>query len=866
MKRFFALAVSLVMLAVACTKPSAEVQEPYSSPQPRPEPFSPGALIVELSEDLADALGSGTPTTKSNAFTASLEPLGLKSVERLYPDAGEWEPRHRAAGLHRWFRIEYDPRYAAPTKAAGDMLNLPGVVSAEPERRVRRASFFNDPYADKQWALYNDGSLGLSFERGCDINVHKVWSSYTAGTSNVIVAVIDEGVQLSHEDLVNSTIPAGRGGSYSFVFSKEGSSIISGNHGTHVAGIIGATSNNGIGISGVAGGYDGNGGVRLLCCEVFRDNPEDKEHLLQGNIHNALVWAADNGAVIANNSWSYVFETEEEAIAGNVGSVSTAIDYFINYAGCDANGRQRPDSPMKGGLVVFSAGNDAYSMAWPAAYEPVIAVGAFSALRERSSYSNYGDWVDICAPGGDREKGSQILSTVNPNGYGSFQGTSMACPHVSGVAALLVSYYGGQGFTCEMLKKKLLEGATTRLAPKDIGPMLNAYGSFASGGTTPPEPVPSFEVSASSNFVLYRWGVTPDEDDGKAFSFHLLASKDKDALLAADLSKGIPDGFGYAKVETGESPVGGAMSGVVSGLEFNTLYYVAIVAADYNKNYSAISPVKEIVTGGNLPPVLSPDDGTRFSLKSHETITCHFSAFDPDGHVLYVECEPGSDALTATIENGTITVVIRGADAPSGKYSAVVTASDGFGGRASCRVEYEILPNHAPVVVGQIDNQLIQLLKSSVPVRVKEYFYDEDGEELEYRIEIGNKKVVSQTRNGEIFFLISQDYGISDVTVYATDIRGETAVMSFIVLVDDGSHDVKLYPNPVQTVLNIWVAAAGPYEVTVSNKAGATVLSGSFEIGPFTPAAIDLSGRPSGIYSVRLKGNGTDELFSVAKL
>ncbi|MBP5559527.1 MAG: S8 family serine peptidase [Bacteroidales bacterium] len=850
MKRVLSLLPLLLCLCCARENP-----EPAG---PVPSPYISGEIIAEFSDALCQAA--------SDEFNYAMASIGATSVERLYPDAGEWEPRHRAAGLHRWFRITYDSRYASPTKAAGDLLDMPGVLYAGPVRRVRRASFFNDPYAYKQWSLYNDGSEGEGFLSGCDINVQKVWSDFTAGSPDVIVAVIDEGVQLGHEDLAASAIPAGYGGSYCFVYGNEGEVITPGHHGTHVAGIIGAASNNGIGVSGIAGGNDGSGGVRLLCCEVFRDNPDDKEHMIQGNLPSALVWAADHGAVIANNSWGYVYESEEEALAGDVGAMRSAIDYFINYAGCDAGGKQRPDSPMKGGLVVFAAGNDGFSMGWPAAYEPVVAVGAVSARGERAPYSNYGDWVDICAPGGVRDEGSMILSTVDTDGYGYFQGTSMACPHVVGVAALLVSYYGGQGFTCDMLKKKLLDGASRDRLPGGIGPVLDAYGSFKSGGTIPPEPVSEFEVSANSNFVTCKWSVTADEDDGKAFSFHLLASKDRKALLDADLSRGVPAGIIHTQVETGVIPAGGGIRGVLSGLDFNTLYYVGIVAADYNKNYSAISPLKEIVTGTNRPPLLSSVDGTRFSLKSHETLTCHFYCSDPDGHKVLLEYEPGSDAFTASIDKGIITAVIRGADAPSGKYTAVVTATDGFGGRVSCRVVYEILPNHAPVTVGQMENHQLSQLGSSLSVNAPDFFFDEDGEELEYSMEIGNEKVLDQSSNGGTFFISPRDYGLSDVTLLARDVRGETAAMSFKVLVDDGSHPVRLYPNPVKTVLNVWTAAEGSYDVSITDRAGAPVHSSTLEIGPFSPVSIDLSDRPSGIYNVRISGGGSDGCYSIAKL
>lgn len=845
------LSILPLLLCLCCTREGVETAGSDSSS------YLQGEIIVEFADEM----------TSSDELDRVLADIGATSFERLYPDAGEWEPRHREAGLHRWYRIVYDASAVPATKARGDLSHLPGIVYVEPVRRISRAdSYFNDTYAKEQWSLYNDGSMGADYAKGCDINVREVWKSYTAGTEDVIVAVIDEGVQLNHADLIASTVPAGSNGSRCFIYGYEGYQITPGNHGTHVAGIIGATSNNGIGISGVAGGNDGKGGVRLMNCEVLRVDPDDEEKTLQGSMGAAIVWAADHGAVIANNSWQYIYESEEEALAGGVGSLGNAIDYFIRYAGCDVYGNQRPDSPMKGGLVIFAAGNNGYSIGWPAAYEPVLAVGAISSKFTRAGYSNYGDWVDICAPGGDYDQGSVIISTLTSDGYGYAQGTSMACPHVSGVAALLLSYYGGQGFTCDMLRQKILDGATKEKAPGGIGPIVNALGSFTCGGSVPPDPVTDYDVSVKSNLITFRWGVTRDVDDVKAFSFYLLASRDMDELLTLDLSGGIPATVSCTRVDTGANPVGEGMSGVVAVPEFNADYYVALVASDSNRNYSAISPVKHVVTGSNHPPVLSPLDGTRFTLKSHETLTCRFSCSDPDGQRLLLICDPGSYAFTATIGDGLVNAVIRGADAPSGKYQATVTVSDGFGESASCSLEYEILPNHAPVIVRQIDNQVIRAPGSSIKLRIGDYFHDEDGEEPECIVTIGGGTVLSYELSDGVLSLTALDYGISDVSVTVRDVRGETASMAFKVLIDDGKRTVKLYPNPVRTVLNIWTATEDTYAVSVTGKSGAVVRSASFRIGPFNPVSIDLSDLPSGIYSVRLKGGGMDGGYSVAKL
>ena len=647
MQRRFQALLILALVASACTQETASPEIPEASVKEEAVESAriPGSLIIQ-SDNSAEAL------------QASLSPiLGEVSVSRLYPDAGEWEPRHRAAGLDHWFRVNYNPDDQLQTKAATDLSSLPGVVYVEPERRINTTGYFNDPNFDLLWAFNNPGGTS-TFTTGIDINVIPVWQNYTTGSSNVIVAVVDKGVELNHPDLAAIAIPAGEKGSKSFVYDNPGYNIVPGDHGTHVAGIIGAVNNNEIGVSGVAGGEDGKGGVRILSCAFMQDNPSDPEKTLQGDAYNAIVWAADHGAVICNNSWGNVYDSEAEALAGGVGSTGPAIDYFIQFAGCDIDGNQRSDSPMKGGLVLFAAGNEGWKIGWPAAYEKVVAVGAVSASGEKASYTNYGDWVDICAPGGDT--GALIYSTVTGGEYGYKAGTSMACPEVAGVAALLVSYFGGPGFTADMLKEKLLKGANPDKAPKygQIGPFVDALGSFTYGGTTPPRPVSDFTLSSASNNITASWAVTADEDDEKAFGYLVLASKKASDFTDLDI-KNLPSSMITLIQETGSAKVGETISATLSSLEFETTYYIALVAYDYQNNYSKVSAVKSATTQKNNPPVITTDYSGDWSILPYETILANFTISDPDDHPFTVEATPGSDAFTfvATLTGYQVTIV-----------------------------------------------------------------------------------------------------------------------------------------------------------------------------------------------------------------
>ena len=454
-------------------------QEPVSAPareQLRTNGSTPpGRAVVLLSEQAADGAD----------FSAVAEQLGIRSAERIFPEAGEFEARHRAAGLHRWYRIRYDENVPA-TKAEADLGGLPGVEAVQTPRRIKQRSYFNDKYYPLQWNLENDGTMGNSFKKGIDINVRPVWEEFTAGSSEVIVAVIDGGIDLQHEDLQGVVIPVGQDGSRTFIDGYMPYKVQGESHGTHVAGTIGAISNNHVGVAGIAGGNNGKGGVRLMSCAIFATSGEE---MYDGDDAAALVWAADHGAVIANNSWGYDYESESDAALGakdflqHSSATKSAIDYFIDNAGIGVDGSQT--GPMRGGVVIFAAGNEGWSHDAPGEYERIIAVGAIGPDGKMAEYSNYGPWVDILAPGGsDSDTANEWIASLEPdNDYMYQAGTSMACPHVAGVAALLVSYFGGPGYTNEDLRQQLLGGA--RMDGFELpaghsvgGGMLDAYGAF----------------------------------------------------------------------------------------------------------------------------------------------------------------------------------------------------------------------------------------------------------------------------------------------------------------------------------------------------------------------------------------------------
>ena len=868
MRKLLFWILPLALLA-ACTQTLPEDVKETAAPEPvakqQESALIPGSMIIQVSEDLAAQLASGALQTKSSELNAVFNGLGVTHIERVYPEAGEFEPRHRKAGLHRWFFVNYDQTELPATKAVQDFTSVDGVVYAAPERRIESNDYFNDPYASKQWSLFNDGSLGDVFTPGCDINVEPVWENYTAGSPDVIVSVHDKGIQLDHPDLAANMIPAGENGSRCFISGYDETTIYPENHGTHVAGIIAAVSNNGIGISGIAGGKDGHG-VRIMAIQMMMQDPNDKTKTLGGNDYNSYVWAADHGAIISQNSWGYVYNSEEDAMNSYPSHIFPALDYFIDNAGCDLDGNQRKDSPMKGGVIIFAAGNERWRMAWPAAYERVIAVGAVGSAANRSYYSNHGDWVDICAPGGDENQNVGVYSTITGGEYGYMQGTSMACPHVSGVAALIASYFGGPGFTNKMLIARLLGGASEKKAPVggEIGPMVDALGSFTWDKTTPPEPASGLSASVASNSITLSWKVTSDPDDGKAYGYVVLLATNA-AVLKDIKPTSIPSTVKSVNVTVGKLAVGDDISATLSELEFDTKYYATVIAYDYADNYSAQSPVKEVTTAKNNPPVITTTYTGDYKVKPFDKLIVDYSISDPDGHSVTVEVTPGSTAFVGVLSGSTVRAVITGKNAPHGKYTATIVAKDSYGATSEYSIPYEILENHPPKLLASISDQQFGQVGAKQSFDLSKYFQDEDGETLSYSISMTEQGVAELSATGNSLSLSTKGYGLTTATVTAADACGASVSFSFRILVRDETRPVDLYPNPVVNTLNIRLGTAGQVNVSITNKVGATVWTGSATAGPFDPMAADLSALPGGTYYVRVENGGVSEVYTIAK-
>lgn len=678
------------------------------------------SLSVELSDEAAAAMERGE----------LIVPDGM-TLERAFPEDPEFEERHRAFGLHRIYNVTVDESINS-TKAGDALLAIPGVLHAEPCPKAEPDAIpFNDTYAYRQWHLFNDGSLNAKFAAGADLNVTPVWSEFTSGTNNVIVGVVDTGVQYDHPDLQGVVIAAGSNGSKSFLNSTSSNpySITPQRHGTHVAGIIAAINNNGKGVCGIAGGKNGAGGVRILDCQAIAVVDGDG-----GNTNSAIVWAADHGAVILNNSWN--FKYDDEASVPTTTSLTTrlAIDYFISTAGTDGKGNQT--GPMKGGVVFFSAGNDSRTKSQPSMYTGNLSIGAIGPAGESSYYTNYGDWVDLCAPGGSASGYSnstdpQIYSTMVGSSYYQMQGTSQASPCAAGVAALIVSYFGGPGFTPDRLKEILINGANTDIPLKhsrNIGPLVDAYGSFLYASNEPmPGAVTDIKaVQTSENDVNVSWTMNKY---GKQNVYQNLLLMSTDASLLADPDPfSLPSSVTVRTISGRSKNPGEKVTEVFKGLSIGTDYYFTVVSYTARRYVTSDNTVIHIRPRNNTAPVVNPESYAPADLGHHDKKLFTFSYSDPDGDALTATCTPGSTAAEWIDDGaGTLTLSIDGNGAPAGSYVALADVSDGIATQSRA-VFYNILPNQMPVI--QQDGVMPETFKYKDVATVLMQCSDADGDEL----------------------------------------------------------------------------------------------------------------------------------------
>ena len=407
-------------------------------------------------------------------------------------------------------------------------------------------------------------------------------------------------------------------------------------------------------------------------------------------------------AAEADQAGETAHDPGEDGITGIQFGVIKERAVYIENAGSDKEGNQLASSPMKGGLVCFAAGNEAIDYDPICAYEPVIAVAAGTAGYTRAYYSNYGSWVDICAPGGDglfKDYGpeydseeysrgqifnlytTRFLEDYDYTNYGYMSGTSMACPHVSGALALIISYLGGPGFTNEECKRLLLQGAdiSHTNSTKYVGPWVDVAASLDLGVTPSyiaPGKVAEYELTPVRKTINISWKIPADEDDGKAFGTRVFFGTDEAAVRKSTPSS-IAAGVSVLDFKTANAGAGSTLSQTIPDLKYSTTYFFSLFAYDRSGNISEGSEVKSVRTpDNNAPTPAAAQDGIiLYGSGSGKTLGVSSMFTDPDNDEMSFTCICKQDGDVIKLSFDGVSAKIT-AD-KGGTAELVITASDG---------------------------------------------------------------------------------------------------------------------------------------------------------------------------------------------
>ncbi len=644
-----------------------------------------GVVRVKLQTEVAKSVGSKTITATNGVLSTGVKTLDAAtrqvkamSFKRVFPYNAKYEEQMAQFGLDRWYEVTFDesinPKDAqrifsqtagvqAATCKVPMVLKENGTYkTAAPLSTETRPSImpFNDPRLASQWHYNNTGALGTSI-MGADINLFKAWETST-GRNNVVVAIIDGGIDYTHEDLaanvyLNQAELNGVAGQdddgngyiddvYGWNFCTNSKDVYPHAHGTHVAGTVAAVNNNGIGVCGIAGGNGTfDSGVKMLSCQVFDSRSGSGE----GDFAAAIVYAANNGAAIANCSWGWATSDYYEQ------DVLDAIDYFIAM--------NRSDN-ISGGVMFFATGNDgANGNFYPACYDKVVAVGSMTSDFTIATYSNYGEWVDIVAPGGLLDYGDThgVLSTLPGNQYGYNEGTSMATPHVTGVAALVVSQHGNVAIPASTIRQQIITSVNDVYKYNQGKEGLHGAGYIdaakalnMSGSGIAPEPVDTFYALAAQDNITIEWIVPASEDNN--VNYHALYYSTEAFDSTSDLNK-----VNKINIDTKFLSSGDTTTHELTGLQPLTTYHLAMKAVNRWGDASALSPVVTVSTNAGAKMTVDKSS-LSFTVKPEAQGNATFNIGNSDEGLL--KWDAYVTTTQATIATRSVTKAYPGAIAP----------------------------------------------------------------------------------------------------------------------------------------------------------------------------------------------------------
>ncbi|MDO5074630.1 MAG: S8 family serine peptidase [Bacteroidales bacterium] len=893
--------------------------------------YQAGTMHVKFSKATAQrfALDKGRNRVQMHSvpsrLTQALQSIGTSELEPLFPLDPRWEKRMREAGLDQWYILRFDEKKPM-AEALSSLQTTAGVEALEPaytittfDVKVKEAqsnkqlhatgAAFNDPDLADQWHYSNDGKRLDKSMTGADINLFEAWAHET-GKSNVIVSVVDGGVDATHEDLAenmwtNKGEVAGDGidndhngyidDIHGWNFNAGTKEIVPDNigHGTHVAGTVAARNNNGKGGCGVAGGDGTPGsGVRIMSCQTFAGQrnsvvPTDKNeesdalNASSDGAVRAIVYGANNGAVISQNSWGYRFPGIPEIPA----DVKAAIDYFRKWAGCDNEGKQLPNSPMKGGVVIFAAGNDdADYLCYPAAYEPTISVAAMGPNWMRASYSNRGAWVDLMAPGGDQgfssaQRGGmagQVYSTLPYNRYGFMAGTSMACPHVSGIAALAVSKFGKQGFTAAQLEHLLLTSFRPQhiyarnTNPREQGRLGKGYIDaglmFAIDHKKAPQTVEALATTPAWTSTHVAWKAVSDEDDKHAVSYRLY--KSTSPLTDTQLPSMAYDSLNSLGVNPGED-----LEFVLRNMHDDTDYYIGVAGVDRWGNMGKLK-VEKVHTKLNHAPQFDFSVAQPYRVSVRQRVKLRIPLNDADGHQIKVALSGEARGVSHTFKDNVLNISLA-AIAPYGKYAITIKATDQFDKESTLNIPFEVYQYIEPAFIatneqGQTAGLPVVGVKDQAQTfDLRSLLTASEGAQLQYTVSSVDEQVLKVAVDAQgILTLRGIRPGKTKVRVTVADGISQPITKTFEVRVAEHIDNLvySVYPIPATRDLNLVLnGQVNTADIEIISMTGRSVLTQTAQV---VNGKIKLDVRPltPGSYTLKVRGKGKSSTHRFVKL
>ena len=544
--------IALIIITIFSLQVMASADRKLPTPANRASQYKADELLVKFKPGMA--------ADKANAIARGTGARSVKSFRRPH--------QLKSSAIDRWRHIKLNPG-SDIDDVRTRLLKNPNVELVEYNYTLSAHLLPNDPDFTQLWGLHNIGQTGGL--TGADIDAPEAWD-VTTGNSNVVVAVIDTGVDYTHEDLaanmwVNAGEIAGNGidddgngyiddvYGYDF-FNNDADPMDDVGHGTHVSGTIAGVANNGIGITGVSWN------ARIMALKFL-----SYEGGLDSGAVSAILYATDMGATIMNNSWGGYFYSQivKDAIA---------------------------DAEASGVLFVASAGNDHSdndrSPVYPASYDlpNIITVAATDHNDLKADFSNYGaTTVDLGAPG------VSIYSTVPNAGYALKEGTSMAAPHVSGAAALLLSRYPLLNYT--QIKSRLMLNVDQVSGMPGLtvsNGRLNIFRAIEDD-TISPATINDLAVNTIEKFsVTLNWTASGDDNNnGTPHHYDLRYSNTPIDALNFDTASTVDEVFA-------NGPAGTLESFKVTNLKPGTEYYFAIKAVDNVGNSSSLSNILTVNT------------------------------------------------------------------------------------------------------------------------------------------------------------------------------------------------------------------------------------------------------------------------------